>query len=70
MPQAGTGASFLLAFPFPLPILIPPTVPYSLMILSSTMYSLDSDSIFKYKIKQEVLGRLFFLDAPAFGAEG
>jgi hypothetical protein len=31
--QSGTGAGFLRVFRFPLPILIPPTAPYSLIIL-------------------------------------
>jgi hypothetical protein len=32
---------------FPLPILIPLTVPYLLIIISSTLYSLDTDSVVK-----------------------
>jgi hypothetical protein len=32
---------------FPLPIIIPPTAPHSIIILSSTLYSLDTDSVVK-----------------------
>jgi hypothetical protein len=32
---------------FPLLILIPPTAPYSLIVLSSNLYSLDTDSVVK-----------------------
>jgi hypothetical protein len=40
--RSGTGAGFLLVLGFPLPILIPPTAPYSLIILSSTPCSLET----------------------------
>jgi hypothetical protein len=38
-------AEFLRVRRFPLPILIPPKVPYLLIILSLTLYSLDSDNV-------------------------
>jgi hypothetical protein len=41
--QSGNGAGFL----WVLPILIAPTTPYSLLILSSTLYSLGTDSVIK-----------------------
>jgi hypothetical protein len=43
----GTGAGFLLVLRFPLPILIPPIAPYSLIILSPTLYCLDTDNVVK-----------------------
>jgi hypothetical protein len=46
--KSGTEAGFLCVLWFSLPILIPPTVPYSLIILSSTLYSLDAESAVKY----------------------
>jgi hypothetical protein len=42
--QSGTGTGFLRVLRFPLPILIPPTAPDSLIILSS---SLDTASLVK-----------------------
>jgi hypothetical protein len=45
--QKGTGVGFLRILRFPLPILIPPTAPHSLIILSSTLYSLDTESTVK-----------------------
>jgi hypothetical protein len=45
--QSRTGISSLPVFQFPLPILIPPPVPYSSIILSSTLYRLDGDSVVK-----------------------
>jgi hypothetical protein len=41
--QSGTVAGFL----FPLPILIPPAAPHLLIILTSTLCSLDAVSIVK-----------------------
>jgi hypothetical protein len=46
---SGTSAGFLQALWFPLPILIPPTAPHSLLDLSLTLYSLYTDSITKYQ---------------------
>jgi hypothetical protein len=43
--QNGTGADFLRVLRLPLSILIPPTAPYSLSILSPTLHSLDTDSV-------------------------
>jgi hypothetical protein len=43
--QCGTGAGFLRILRFPLPVLIPPTAPYSVFILWSTRYSPDTDRI-------------------------
>jgi hypothetical protein len=40
--QNVTGADVLRVFPFPLPILIPSNVRYSLIFLSSTLYSLNA----------------------------
>jgi hypothetical protein len=45
--QSGSGTCFLRVFRFPLPIFIPPTFQYSLIILSSTLYSPDTDSVVK-----------------------
>jgi hypothetical protein len=45
--QNGTGAGFLKVLQFPLPTIIPPTVLYSLIILSPVLYSLDTDSVVK-----------------------
>jgi hypothetical protein len=44
---SGTGAGFLRVLRFPLPILIPPTAPYSLIILSPALYSLDTHGAVK-----------------------
>lgn len=44
--QNGSEVGFLWVR-FPLPILIPSTAPYSVTTLSSTLYSLDIDSIVK-----------------------
>jgi hypothetical protein len=41
----GTGAGFHIVLRLPLPILIPSTAPRSLITLSSTPYSLDTDSV-------------------------
>jgi hypothetical protein len=43
----GTGVCFLRFLQFPVPILIPPSAPHSLPILSSTVCSLDIDSVVK-----------------------
>jgi hypothetical protein len=51
--QSGTGAGVLQVFHFLLPILIPPTAPYSLVILSSTLHSLDNDSAIKQEINKK-----------------
>jgi hypothetical protein len=40
----GTGVGFLWVLRFPLQILIPSSVPYSLIILSAIIYGLDTDS--------------------------
>jgi hypothetical protein len=40
-------AGFLTVLRFPLPILIPPTAPYALIIPSSALYSLDAVSVVK-----------------------
>jgi hypothetical protein len=45
--QSGIGTGLFLLLLFPLPILIPQNDSDSLMILSSTVYSLYADSIFK-----------------------
>jgi hypothetical protein len=42
-----TRAGSLRVHWFPPPILIPPTAPYSLIILTPTLYSLDTDSVVK-----------------------
>jgi hypothetical protein len=42
--HTATGVGFLGGLTFPLPILIPLTAPHSLIILSSTQYSLGTDS--------------------------
>jgi hypothetical protein len=44
---------FLRIFQFPLPILIPPTVPYSLITISTTLHSLDTDSVVKHGMNWE-----------------
>jgi hypothetical protein len=43
----GIGAGFLRVLRLPLPILISPTAPHLLIILSPTLYSIDTDSIVK-----------------------
>jgi hypothetical protein len=43
--QGGIWGGFLRVFLFPLPIFIPPAAPYSLIILSLSLYSLDTDSV-------------------------
>jgi hypothetical protein len=53
--QSGTMAVFLQVLPFLLPILIPPTAPYSLIFLSSTLCSLDTDSVFKQQTSKKRL---------------
>jgi hypothetical protein len=45
--QSGTGECFLRALWFPLPIFIPPSAPYSLGILSSMLYSTDTENAVK-----------------------
>jgi hypothetical protein len=45
--ESGTGVGFLQVLQFPLPILIPPVAPHSLIVLSLTLYSPDTDSIIK-----------------------
>jgi hypothetical protein len=40
-------AGIFRVLPFPLPILPPQTVPYSLFVLSWTLYSLDTGSVVK-----------------------
>jgi hypothetical protein len=45
---SGTEADFIRVLRFLLPILIPPTAPSSLNILSSTLYSPDNDSLVKF----------------------
>jgi hypothetical protein len=51
--QRESGAGFLRLFRFLLLIfiVIPQTAPYSLIILSSTLYNLVTDSVIKYKLK-------------------
>jgi hypothetical protein len=41
------GVDFVLVLQFPLPIFISPTAPHPLIILSSVLYSLDAESLFK-----------------------
>jgi hypothetical protein len=48
--QCGTGAGSLRVLRFPLPILIPPTVPQLLINLSLTSYSLNTDSVVKNQL--------------------
>jgi hypothetical protein len=49
--QSGTEVGFLRVLRFPLPILIPPTIiPFSVIILSPTLYSLDTDRAVKQQI--------------------
>jgi hypothetical protein len=55
--QNDTEAGFLRVLPLPLPILISPVAPYSMTILSSTLYSFDIDSFVKQELKQEFLGK-------------
>jgi hypothetical protein len=43
----GGQNNFLRNLTIPLPILIPPTTPHPLTILSSTLYSLNTESIVK-----------------------
>jgi hypothetical protein len=43
--QSGAGVGFLRVLLFPLAIFIPPAAPYSFITLSSTLYSIDSDSV-------------------------
>jgi hypothetical protein len=45
--QSGTEVGFLRVLRFPLPIIIPPTIPLSVIILSPTLYSLDTDRVVK-----------------------
>jgi hypothetical protein len=45
--QSGTGAGILRELRFPLPILIPQTVPFTLIILSSALFILDTDNVLK-----------------------
>jgi hypothetical protein len=45
--QSDIGAGFLQVLRFPLPVLIAPTAPYSLIILSSTLYNLSINSFVK-----------------------
>jgi hypothetical protein len=47
--QSDTFASFLQVLGFPWTILPPPTAPYSLLILSSTLRNLDNDSVVKLR---------------------
>jgi hypothetical protein len=48
--QNGTEAGFLQELLFALPIIIPPAAPYSLIILSPTLYSLDTEGVVKQQI--------------------
>jgi hypothetical protein len=43
------GRIFFRVLQFSLPILIPPTAPYLLIILSWKVYRHDTDSVIKYK---------------------
>jgi hypothetical protein len=45
--QSCTEAGYLRILRFPLPVLLPPAAPHSLIILSSTLYSLDTVSVVK-----------------------
>jgi hypothetical protein len=45
--RSGTWANFYLELRFLLPILIPPTATYLLIILSSTLYSLGTETVVK-----------------------
>jgi hypothetical protein len=45
--DSGSWEGFLKAFQFPLPVLIPPTAPYSSIIVLSTLYSLGTESVVK-----------------------
>jgi hypothetical protein len=45
--QSGIEVDFLQILIFPLPILIPPTAPYSVITLSPTLYILDTKSVVK-----------------------
>lgn len=48
--QNGIRAGFLQVLWFPLPFLILSTSPYLLIILQSTLYSLDTDSVLNNKL--------------------
>jgi hypothetical protein len=52
---SGTGPSFLQVLRFLLSILVPPTAPHSLIILSSTLYSLSTDSALNNQPKRRLL---------------
>jgi hypothetical protein len=45
--RSGTEEGFFCVPQFPLPILIPLIAPHSLIILSQTLYSVDTDSVVK-----------------------
>jgi hypothetical protein len=45
--QNSTWVGFLRVLRFPLTILIPPTAPYSFIILPLTLYNLDTESVVK-----------------------
>jgi hypothetical protein len=57
--QSGTGDVFLRVLPFPLTILIPPTAPQSLIILSLMLFNLHFDSVAKFeeKLKRKIQQR-------------
>jgi hypothetical protein len=62
--QSGTGADNLRVLRFPLPILIPPAVPCSLIILSSTLYGPVTDSAIKqpnWKRKSNIIWKHRFI---------
>jgi hypothetical protein len=45
--KVALGANFLGVLQFSLPIIIPPTTPYSVIILLLTLFSLNTDNIVK-----------------------
>jgi hypothetical protein len=46
--QSGSGAGILRVLRIPLPVLIPPSVAHSLIILSPTLYTLSTESVVIY----------------------
>jgi hypothetical protein len=56
------GAGFLRVLQFLLSILIPPTAPLSAIILSSTLHSLDSDSVYRPQSPRRLRLELSFPD--------
>lgn len=55
----GTTENFLRVPRIPLPISIPTTAPYSLIVLSSNLYSLDTDSVVMYPTCVYLIGRRY-----------